>query len=465
MDTPNIELLRFQWSENLTSSIFKVLFLTVVFLIIFLLTFQFANFEEVIKNWSRYRCNPAFMPFASLAGYDAGENFQFCLNSAFGEKAKELFAPIFALIGNFVQILKLIVDVAMGLRQMFSNFFLSMNGFMRNVRDRIQALLFQVRLSFLKMQNLMSRVYATMFSVVFMGMSSITAGLNLSENSLVSFVLENGCFAPETLVLLDAGQKKPISEIQIGDILKGNKQVLSIFQFDGTPIPMVTLFGDQISSEHMVLGPDNSWIAAKDHPAATPSCGIPLLICLNVTGNRFELASGLHVCDYDESDSPQVVQKAQTIASQSLNSFIRDTFVSDYSLGVSPESEVLLDNQTWMPIASIQLGDILYGNNRVTGLVKERCSATGIWQEIECSAAQLVHVNGEWKRIANITECKPSEKVLHQLITRNVGPLVIRHPYTQKELWIRDYREAPVTEMEEVYQSELEGSICKMDHT
>ncbi len=457
MDTPNIDLLKFQWRENLTSSIFKVLFLTVVLLVIFLLTFQFANFEEVIKNWSRYRCNPAFMPFANLAGYDAAENFQFCLNSAFGEKAKQLFAPIFALIGNFVQILKLIVDVAMGLRQMFSNFFLSMNGFMRNVRDRIQALMFQVRLSFLKMQNLMGRVYATMFSVVFMGMSAITAGLNLSENSLVSFILNNGCFAPETGILLQSGETKPISDIQIGDILKGNKQVLSTFLFDGSQIPMVKIQETIVSSEHMILGPKNTWIAAKDHPDAVPYPSLPRIYCLNVEGNMFELSNGLIVRDYDESESPLVIQEAQTIASESLNSETNLSFVSDYSLGISPHTEILLNDQTWVPIQSIQLGDCLYGNNRVTGLVQEHCSVTGIWQDIECSAAQLVHVEHSWKRLADITETKPTDTILVQLITQNVGPLVIRSQKTKKELWVRDYREVPVSEMEEVYVNDVKN--------
>ncbi len=460
MDTENIELLKLQWSEGLTSSIFKILFFTIVLVVALILTFQFANFEEIVKNWSRYRCNPAFMPFAGMAGYDAAENFQFCLNAAFGEKAKQLFAPIFALIANFVQIIKLIVDVSMGLRQMFSNFFLSMNGFLRNVRDRIQALLFQVRLSFLKMQNLMNRVHATMFSVVFMGLSAITAGMNLMDNSLVKFIIEF-CFAPETLVELESGKKVAICTLKIGDTLKGGKKVTSIFQFNGSNTPMVKIKDVHVSAEHIVYNEvTDAWILAEEHPDAVPAPSIPTLICLNVEGHKFTVGeSNLFVSDYDETEAAHVLMEAQTLAHQSLNSTsTQPSFFPDYSLGISPTAELLLNDQTWLPLNHIQIGTVLYGKNPVLGIVEEKCPETAEVLGIRCSGAQLIHSEGEWKRVGDVVKTEITNSILKQVLTHTVGPLCIRDPVQKKELWIRDYREAPQPEMETVYRNSVLSS-------
>ncbi len=458
MDTENIELLKHQWNEGLTSSTYKILFFSIVLAGTLVAIFQFANFEEIIKNWSRYRCNPAFMPFAGAAGYDAVENFQFCLNSAFGDIAKKLFGPIFEILSNFIKIIDLIVNVSMGIRQMFSNFFLSMNSFIRNVRDRIQALLFQVRLSFLKMQSLMGRVYATMFSVVFMGMSAITAGLNLAENDLVKFVLEF-CFAPETQVELESGKKVAIYTLKVGDKLKDGKEVLSVFKFNGSNTPMVKIKDVHVSSEHIVYNQiADTWILAQDHPDAVPAPSIPTLICLNVEGHKFTVGeSNLRVCDYDETDAAHVLSEAQTLAHKCLNGqTAKDLpFYPDYSLGISAVAEILLNDNSWIPIKDIELGTILYGNNSVLGVVEEKCPHTATVYGIVCSDAQLIHIDGEWKRVGDVAETATTNSILKQVLTRTVGPLCIRDPVIRKELWIRDYREAPQPEMETAYRDSV----------
>lgn len=459
LPTNNLQILKLQWSENLKSSIIKIIIFTIVLFIGLLALFTFSNFEEIIKNWSRYRCNPAFMPMAGLAGYDATDNFKFCLNSVFGDKAKELFAPIFGIIANFVQILKLIIDASLGMRQMFGRFFLGMNSYIRNVRDRIQALMFQVRLSFLKLQNLMGRVYATMFSVVFMGMSAVTAGLNLSENSLVKFVLDF-CFAPETPVRMKDGTIKPISEIQIGDALEGGGIVTSVFRLTGSGTPMVYLDGVHVSAEHLVEGPNKSWILAKEHPNAMQAPSIPTLICLNVDTHIFSVGNGLQVRDYDETEEAHVVKTAQELAETALNGYkmSTNTYVKNYSLGFSPSAFVLLEDQkTWKLASEVELGTRLYGGNEVLGIVQELCEDVGTWEGVSVSAAQLIENKGCWKRTAHLTQIANSPQTLLQFITRHVRPIAISLCGHKKAniLWIRDYREAPLPEMETVYRDIL----------
>jgi hypothetical protein len=91
----------------------------------------------------------------------------------------------------------MIMNVAVSIRQLFSSFLAGVNKFIRNVRDRIEALLFSVRMSFIKLNNLMGKVYGTMYAVMWMGTSALAAGNNLANNDLVTFLFEF-CFHPDT---------------------------------------------------------------------------------------------------------------------------------------------------------------------------------------------------------------------------------------------------------------------------
>jgi len=462
MPTPEeLILAKADWDSNITMSIVKFAIVTVILVAVLVLLFTIGSIQEIAKNWPRYRCNPAFMPFAGTLGYDVQENFQFCLNSVFKTKAGEIFAPIYGLLGNFTNIVMLMVDTTLGIRKLFSNFFLSTNSFIRNVRDRIQGLLFQIRLTFMKMQNLMGRVYGSLYSVIWMGTSAVTAGFNLSENSMVKFIT-NFCFDPVTRIPMADGSVKTIAELRVGEMLAGGKRVTSTFVVDGRSVPMVDVQGVKLSSTHFVEGPSGEMIAAGDHPAAIPIPSIPTLICLNVEGHRFQTESGLVVADYDESESPAAIQEAQQIAETALNGGATGLAVSDYSLGLDRICEVQLASGSWKPIADVQIGDVLVGGNPVRGLVEEECANTVNIDGIELAQAQLLHTAPVWERATNVfgsRRTEGSEKtVLIHLITHSTGPFAVRK--NGAILWVRDYREAPIPEMEDPYVAAVSNTAA-----
>ena len=243
-----------KWEKNWTSTMIKTCIMTAIFTICLVLLFTLGSFQEITHNFAKYRCNPLIMPFASNFGYDTKENFNFCLTSIFNGKAAEIFQPVYNLLGSFTSVINLVVNVALGIRKLFSNFLLGVNSFVRNARDRIQGLFFSIRMSFLKLNNLMARVYGTMYAVIWMGTSAMTAGFNLGDNDLVKFLFEF-CFDPTTPIQLEDGRFVPISELKIGDRLiphvgNLNPVVTSIFRFDGTNTPMVKIRDVTMSPEH-----------------------------------------------------------------------------------------------------------------------------------------------------------------------------------------------------------------------
>lgn len=448
-----------EWRNKLTTNVISVVIITILLIVLLMIFFVFGFMREVAENWSRYRCKPFVMPFADLYGYDSTENINFCLQSLFKSQSTDAFGPIYQLLAQFATAMGLMVNSVNGYRTMLGNTMTASNVFIRKVRDRVQSLLFQIRMSFLKLQVLMNRVYGTMYSVVWMGSSAITAGLNLADNDLINFLFEF-CFAPNTRLRLLDGCSKEIQYVNVGDVLEGGVRVTSTFVFDGHQTPMVQIGEDVLSSQHYVQLPNGSWRPAQEHPQARAVASIPRLCCLNVEGHRFRTAAGLAVADYDESSAPEVVAAAQTVADRVLNGGGPNgaSAVVDYSLGFDPEAHILLEDEIWKPAKDLEIGDLLMGGNTVLGIVQEECKEVCCVRDVlHLSGAQLVFHDRSWRRAVHAYPRAPViPSSLFQVITAHAGPICIRKQGIT--VWLRDYREAPIPEMEDVYAAAITSS-------
>jgi hypothetical protein len=364
----------------------------------------------------------------------------------------------------------MIVDVALGIRKLFSNFLLGVNGFVSNVRDRIQQLMFSIRMSFLRLQHLMGRVYGTMYAVIWMGTSAITAGFNISDNSLVQFLFEF-CFDPDTPLKLADGSFIPIKDAKIGMKLASTPTnpaptITSVFQFDGTRTPMVQIGDVTLSKEHYVSG-NETWMAAGEHPDAQCVASVPMLICLNVTGHEFIVGhTELVVADYDEHSSPDVISATQTLAETCLNGGpSTQGSRTNYELGIDPDAEVYMKDGSWKRLANIQLGDHVWNSGQVYGIVHESVSSCVTHKSIPMSAAQLVfnETQQKWTRNLEISTNLESPRIFIQLLTAHMSALRIRNHDTGYEVFVRDYREIPNPEMESAYLDKFAEESKKLN--
>jgi hypothetical protein len=452
------------WETNWSVTLYKFIGLTVVLLAIMIALFQVGNLQEIAKNFPRYRCNPMIMPFASNFGYDTQENFNFCLNNIFNVKAIEVFAPIYQLLGVFTTIVTQLVNVVLGIRKLFSNFLFGVNQFVRNVRDRIQQLLTTVRMSLIRINNLMGRVYGSMYSVIWMGVSALAAGNNVANNDLVKFMFEF-CFDPETPVQLADGSYTTIQLLKISDKLAsvdGNPSpvVTSTFIFDGSKTPMVSIHGVYMSAEHYVQYMD-SWMPAKAHPDARPALSSSRLICLNVTGHMFGVGKKqVIVADYDEHSNSSVVAATQNLALRTLNGGVlpKHPVVKDYSLGMDKLFLIRMADDSYKLVGSVKIGDDLHGCGKILGVVHELCdSVVGVDGLYVAAAQPLMDTEcGAWVRgkYHSKFSSEPGRSLeLISFITEHCSTITL-HTGT-KELFTRDYREVPLKEMEDAYVTQF----------
>ena len=452
------------WSEGWSSTLIKWILLTTVLTIALIGMFTFGNLNEIAKNFPKYRCNPLAIPFAGMFGYNAKDNFNFCLGSVFDAKAAEVFSPIYGLLGNFTNVVGLITNVTLGIRTLFSNFLLGVNQFVRSVRDKIQALMNNLRMTLLKMNNLMGKVYGTMIAVVFMGTSAMTAGLSIGDNAMVQFLGEF-CFEPDTPIRLADGSVHPIRHLRIGDKLAPTPHnpspvVTSVLRFDGSKTPMVRIGNVTVSAEHYVCVNDR-WMNANEHPDALPIGSIPRLVCLNVTGHQFYAGHRLLVADYDEHETEHAVKTTQTMAMKALNNKEGTEWVSDYALGIGGQSLIELEDGSWKSLRHVMIGEVVKGGGKIVGIVQELCTTVVERHSCVFAAAQTVldPVTHQWTRAALLWPSCVSHTPSHliSLVTERCGTLHIRCGHD--EFYIRDYREVALPEMEDAYAEEFENDV------
>jgi hypothetical protein len=446
-----------EWEAGYTTTVIKFAIMTIVFIVLLVLMFSMGSLTEIAKNFPRYRCNPMIMPFASNFGYDTMENFNYCLNTIFQGKAAEIFGPIYNLLGGFTQVVVLITNVTLGIRKLFSNFLLGVNNFVRSVRDKIQAVLFSIRMSFAKLMNLMGRVYGTMFAVIFMGTSAMTAGFNIADNDLVKFLFEF-CFDPDTIVILHDGSFKYMKELVIGDRLQDVDEkpvyVTSTFLFDGAKTPMVSLGDIIVSSEHFIEN-NGSMMTAETHPMSEWNASIPLLSCINVTGHKFKVGPYIFA-DYDEHDGGTTVRVVKEIAAKALNGGRRHKEHSDaYELGYNPNDYVLMEDGSKKMLKKVVIGDRLKNSGKVLGIVYEETESICSVESTYVTPATLLWStkSNQWVRAECMYPTIRNKAVMINFITEGNSALEI----FSKSVHIvgRDYREVPLPEMEDPYREAL----------
>ncbi len=262
------------------------------------------DIADIGRNWPKYRCSPAIMPFASFYGYDTGQNFNYCVGNIFSGQVGFFTNPFAGILGILIQNVMGFIKNLASLRVQMATMIGGVEKMFQEFVDRFKLLMSQVRTTGQRMRFLMGRVFGTFYAVIYMGMSALTSGLNFGDTAIFGF-LDTFCFAPETLIHIQGRGFIQIQDVRLGDICKSNgARVTSIYRFLADGQPMVRLGGIEVSTNHYVRH-EGEWIQAGEHPDAVPIgvwSGGPSrpLICLDTDIHVIPLA-GYEFSDWDET--------------------------------------------------------------------------------------------------------------------------------------------------------------------
>lgn len=334
--------------------------------------------QGVKKDWAKYRCRPDVMIMAPLYGHDAQENLEFCLKQGFDARAGGAIAPFYTMMGVFVSVLSTILGNINSVKMTFATIVGSATTVFSEFSQRFQALMYRIQMSVIRIKFLFSRVFGVVYSILFMGMGGMRAGMNFSNTFLFRF-LDTFCFDPDTPITILKGRREkiiPIRQVEIGDTLASGDRVTSTFEFWADGQPMVTFpDGTLVSTNHYMLH-DGTWIQAVDHPDAMPAAdwngGIQRpLICLNTSSHTFRIGRYIFR-DYDETSAGD--KAAMDEALKRLNGKSSVSKVNDSTMACDPTSPILLHNGEKIPAEDVQLGARL-SIGTVHGVVQKETSA------------------------------------------------------------------------------------------
>jgi hypothetical protein len=410
--------------------------------------------QTIKSNWSKYRCRPDVMLMASYYGHDMNENIKFCLQNGFDKRAKAIIGPFYKYLAEFVAILMTLLQSINSIRLTFATLVGSATSVFKSFFSRIQNFFYTFQVSALRMKFLMGRVFATMFAIMYMGISGIKATTNFGNTFLFKF-LDTFCFDPDTLVEIQGKGSIPVKEVRIGDIFsKSGDRVTSTFSFYANGQPMVRFPGNILVSTNHYLLHKSQWIRSSDHPDASPAPdwngGYERpLICFNTESHSFPVGNYIFR-DYDEmpeGDLPTM----NTVLTQ-LNSIDTTTKSPNYDTCCSADCLLKTKKGTFTPAESVCLGDEL-SFGRVVGLVKKECTNVCRIQDSLFTPGTCIwnSSTNKWSRASDIVDPIPCEPTLFYSYV--ISPSACLE--TKSGIVFRDYVEIHSPDTEEAYATLL----------
>ncbi len=379
------------------------LFITLFFSFIVFIISNLSNIKAIKENWEKYRCSPSIMPFASWYGYDAQENLNYCLSNVFSKNASGVLGPFGQIMAMILQILIQFSENINSIRIMIASLMGGVMKMINEFRSRFMFVMRQVGYTGHRLQLLMKRVYASMFSILYMGSSTITAGRNFGDTILFRF-LDTFCFDPDTLIQIQGRGLIPIKQVQLGDVTENKEVVTSVYNFSAPGQAMVSFMGTHgpihVSSNHYILY-KGQWIMAGNHPnaiVASPwgSDNSRPLVCLDTDRHTIQIG-GFTFSDYDETPESDV--QTMKVVEKSVNNVL-DEYPHGwlYQPSFDPSLRIKMKNGSYKHANKIQLGEEL-SLGRVAGIVHRHIHDYVIYHDYLLSPSALVWKDDEKKYV------------------------------------------------------------------
>ena len=335
------------------------------------------DIKNIKKDWANQRCSPMIMPFASQFGVNTKDNFEFCMGKIFQTHSGGFLGSIGSMFSQFTNLLSSIFDSISSIRNVIASLGGGINVIFQEFTDRITNFFFQLRLTAIHIKNLMGRLYAMLFSVMYMGMSGITGMTTFTNTYLFSF-LDTFCFPGETEIIVQQGDTScriPIQEVKIGDILLDGTRVTSTFEFYAKGQEMVQLGKTVVSTNHYVMH-SGSYIYAGDHPSAIhlgPWDSDASLYCLNTSKHTIPIEY-LTFLDYDETAEGDA-ETLQWVEGKinGKESVGKSYPYADACSAINEEAKIKTERGL-ISAKDIKIGDKLSTGSEVVGLIRRETS-------------------------------------------------------------------------------------------
>lgn len=163
------------------SDVFNSILILGLFLGIYSYSLLQTQFNQIKKNWPKYRCNPTIMPFAEHFGHDAGRNFTYCIQTMQGNYMNYLLKPvhyIMSLLGHMI--MNLINDINQ-IRKKIANFISNLLKVISSIFDVSFSILIEFQKLIAKIRSVLGK-----FIGIIVVLINILAGSFYTGQSIIN---------------------------------------------------------------------------------------------------------------------------------------------------------------------------------------------------------------------------------------------------------------------------------------
>jgi hypothetical protein len=297
--------------------------MSIIIVVVFCLLYAFnvlvVNFKRIQQNWPVYRCNPLVMPFAGLFGFNAQQNFTFCIQNMQAAYMKYLLQPLNYNMSSLASLGSQLTDNVNSSRGMFAQ----TRGFIGDITQQIFGVVFnlmiEVQRIMINMKDLMGKAMGTMATMLYMLSGSLMT-MNTAWAGPPGQLVRALCFDPATPVQMYGGETIAMSALPLGARLRSGGYVVSVMRIlnqDPTTganvehmyrLPQAGEHGTDIvvSGSHLVYdGISKGFVQVHTLPEAEPvDKPYPELTCLITTDHIIPLGKWVFHDWEDNNGSP-----------------------------------------------------------------------------------------------------------------------------------------------------------------
>lgn len=219
-------------SPTQNSDLSTAILIIVIFIALYVSSFLAIGLKKIKENWNEYRCSPMAMPFAGYLGYDAMENFAFCIGSIQKTLMNTFLKPIFSNLNVLGDVAGSIIGSIKSLTVLMANMNVGFGMASFDIINMIKGIMVKMQYFIVNIKDVFAKFGGTM--VV---MSNIIQGTSLTGRSAwrgpIGETLRTLCFSPNTLVKMNDGTLKKMKDVDIGEKLEHDINVIATLKIKG----------------------------------------------------------------------------------------------------------------------------------------------------------------------------------------------------------------------------------------
>ena len=335
------------------------------------------NLKGLKKKWNDpidpINCKPIYIPFASVINPPAdGNDLQYiednlnkCAKKSLGILGKLMTNPIQVVLDSIIEVLK---DIALVLE----SFIKTMGDFVDALSDLISQLNVNFTDTIDSNNDFFSKILnsLTKFMTINKVVAYVMQGFSDFGMSLLNSINPAACFDKHTMLSMADGSIKSIQRITVGDRLLHDGIVTSIMKLSSTDVDMYTYKDIIVSGSHYVYE-NNKFIMIRKSKNAIriPHYNDKFIWCINTASKQIHI-NDIVFADYDDLSKKDCNYLKDWIRNRCNKQIISNYDIHSYMNGGLMDTSIKTHNGTLKMLSEIEIGDILYPNIKVLGIVE-----------------------------------------------------------------------------------------------